>query len=115
MLLEDVAAPHALGIDTRVRPTTKSASEARLLAFGPSLGSLVFQVLFLGGTPATRRLKDRRVRRRAGVGIILVNVIVWVEEPVLVLGESGVRETLGILVLVGERGEGVANEDRVGV
>lgn len=115
VLLEDMAAPHALGIDACVRPATKSASEARLLAFGPSLGPPVFQVLFLGGTPATRGLKDRRVWCRAGVNVVLVNVIVWVEEPVLVLGESGVRETLGILVLVGERGEGVANEDRVGV
>lgn len=115
VLLEDVPAPHALCIYAGVRPTTKGTSESGLLAVGPSIWPLLFQVFFPGGTPAAWRFEGSRVSYRVGVFTILVDVIFWNEEPVEVFRQGCVGDTLRIQVLVGERREGVAKKDGIGV
>jgi hypothetical protein len=115
VLLEDMAAPHALRIHARVRPATKGAPQSGLLAVGPSLGPLLFQVFFPGGAPTTRRFKGGRVRYRVEVFTILVNVIFWVEEPVDVFSQCCISDPLRIRLLVGEGGEGVVEKHGVRV
>jgi len=61
MFLEYMPSPHTLGIYTRILASAERATQARFLSLNPSFNTPFLEILFLGGAPTPRRLKNGRV------------------------------------------------------
>lgn len=102
VFLEDVAAPHAFGIDSSVGTAAEGAAQTRLFALRPTLRASLAEVLLLGGAPAPRGLKLRRVGDSIWIGVKCRLEVIRVEEPLRIRSHQRVREALWVMVGVGE-------------
>ena len=107
VLLIDVAAPHALSIDTRICPPTKGASQSRLLTFRPSL----LEILLFCWAPASGRFKLRRIPDSIRFTLDGSDVVLGIEEPFGVGCHEIVSQAIFIFVSIREVVERGMDED----
>jgi hypothetical protein len=110
VFLEDVTSPHTLCIDTGISSAAERASQSRFLAFGPTVGPALLQVLLLRRAPASGRLEEIWIRDSVWSRRVCSDEVICDQEPFWVRRHDGIGEAVGVKAGVGEGIEGWMNE-----